>query len=516
MRPELAANAYDAIPYPGAVQNWTHPDQLATKALLAGLRPAALESCRVLELGCGDGTNLTNMAFGLPGGRFLGIDLARKPLEGAIALAEKLGIKNLEFRCADILGLGSDLGEFDFIVIPGLYSWVPAAVRDKLLELCGQCLAPHGVAVVSYNAYPGSFASNMVREMMAYQVRSIEDPAKQIRQARGLVNLLLRCQGEPKAYKAALEQEMKRIAGYSDGVLFHDDLNPHYHPVYFHQFMEHAGRHGLQYLGERCENALDAGDYPEQIRPALRQLSECGIIEREQYLDFIHGRRFRCTFLCREEAAPQRGIEVGQLNDLRVGISREMDVNILIDADGLRFVSDEATLASTNHPLIVAAVSYLLQERPRSVPFAELLEAAQADENVTEANVTDPERDARMLGAFVLRCYLTRLLDLGTWQPPCVAHPSARPVASALARALVRCTPLVPSLRHDCVAILDELGHRLLELLDGTHDRSSLLAELNAIVATNHLPLPDGATAVTPAMVEEKLEALARLGLLSD
>jgi SAM-dependent methyltransferase len=517
MRPEIAATAYDAMPYPGAAQNWAHPDQLATKALLAGMRPAPVESCRVLELGCGGGTNLTSIAFGLPHSRFLGVDLARKPLEGAIQLARELGTQNLEFRCADILDLGPDLGEFDYIVIPGVYSWAPANVRDKVLEICGRCLAAHGVAIVSYNAYPGCYASTMAREMMAYHVRSLEDPGKQIRQARGLMHILVGCQNEGTAYKAALEQEMKRIVGYSDGVFCHDDLDPNYHPVFFHQFIAHAAQHGLQYLGERSEHGLDPDDYPEQIRPALSQLAECGVIEREQYLDFIHGRRFRCTLLCRADVALQRGIEVRRLDDLRVGISREMEVDIAIDAEsGLRFVNEEATLAATRHPLVVAAVSHLLKKRPRSVPFAELLSAAQADESVHSTMVSDPERDGRLLGDFVLRCYLTRLLDLGIWDAPCAPHASERPTASALARALVRTSRFVPSLRHDSVAIQDELGQRLLELLDGSRDRSSLLVELNATVAAGHVQLPDGATAVTPPMLEEKLESLARLALLSN
>ena len=70
-------------------------------------------------------------------------------------------------------------------------------------------------------------------------------------------------------------------------------------------------------------------------------------------------------------------------------------------------------------------------------------------------------------------------------------------------------------MRHDAVAILDELGKRLLELLDGSRDRSSLLVELNATVAAGHAQLPDGATTVTPQMLEEKLEGLAQLALLS-
>ena len=40
----------------------THPDRLATIALLYGMAPRPVDRCRVLELGCGDGSNLIPMA----------------------------------------------------------------------------------------------------------------------------------------------------------------------------------------------------------------------------------------------------------------------------------------------------------------------------------------------------------------------------------------------------------------------------------------------------------------------
>jgi SAM-dependent methyltransferase len=449
------------------------------------------------------------MAFGLPGSQFLGLDLAAKPLEGARALAANLGLRNIEFRCADILDLGPELGEFDYIVVPGLYSWVPEEVRDQLLKLCGQCLAPQGVAIVSYNAYPGAYMSTMVREMIDFHTRSIADPQTQIRQGRGLLNVLARSQTEPTAFKLALDQELKRIANYDDGVFFHDDLNPHYHPVFFHQFVTHAQAHDLQYLGERCENVLDPEQYPAEIRGPLRRLAECGTVEREQYLDFIHRRRFRCTFLCRDDVSldQERGLEC--VSRLLVGISKDMKVNVLVEPGvSVRFETDGETLASTSHPLLIAAVAHLLEVRPAAVPLAELLQAAEAQTSGVPFPEGGPQDNGALLEAFVLRCHLTRLLDLGTWQPHLQVRPSERPVASALARAKITSNPLVPSLRHDAVAILDDRARELFVMLDGSRDRSQLLRELNAAHSSD--------TPVTAAMLEEKLLQLAQLALLSE
>ena len=46
-------------------------------------------------------------------------------------------------------------GQFDYIICHGIYSWVLEAVREKLLKICSSNLVSNGVALVSYNTYPG-------------------------------------------------------------------------------------------------------------------------------------------------------------------------------------------------------------------------------------------------------------------------------------------------------------------------------------------------------------------------
>ena len=79
MTPLAGATPYDEVRYPSYTHTPSHPDRLATQAILFGLTPAPVAACRVLELGCGDGSNLVPMAYGLPGSHFTGIDLANKP-----------------------------------------------------------------------------------------------------------------------------------------------------------------------------------------------------------------------------------------------------------------------------------------------------------------------------------------------------------------------------------------------------------------------------------------------------
>jgi SAM-dependent methyltransferase len=260
----VPSRPYDAVPYPTYPRIETHPDRLATVASLAGLDPAPVTSCRVLEIGCGDGGNVIPMAYFLPESEFLGVDLAAGAIAQGREFVRELKLKNIELREADFREV--DSGEFDYIVAHGLYSWLPTETRDALMKLCAERLAPQGVAYVSYNTWPGRHERHMLREILLYHLRDVRAPKRRLREARSLLALI----GTDAARAMAAEP---------DDLLFHDDLAPVSDPVWFRDFAAHAAAHGLQYLG----NAGPA--------PYFR--------DDEQFDDFIHMRAFRQSLLCR-------------------------------------------------------------------------------------------------------------------------------------------------------------------------------------------------------------------------
>src|ERR1051325_611013 len=89
------AASYDAIPYEGRAQPSTHPDTLATVALLYGLTAPPVARCRVRELGCADGGSLVPMAVTLPGVAFVGLDLSPRQIADAQAMARALNLTNV-------------------------------------------------------------------------------------------------------------------------------------------------------------------------------------------------------------------------------------------------------------------------------------------------------------------------------------------------------------------------------------------------------------------------------------
>src|ERR1035438_5610820 len=110
--------AYPGFPYPN-----THPDRLAAMAILHGLSPARVEQCRVLEIGCNEGSNLIPMAYAIPTSEFVGFDLARLRIEQGQARVGELGLKNVHIFEGDLLQVGTELGQFDYIIAHGFYAW---------------------------------------------------------------------------------------------------------------------------------------------------------------------------------------------------------------------------------------------------------------------------------------------------------------------------------------------------------------------------------------------------------
>jgi len=100
---EAQLTSYEDVPYTSKPLYPTHPDCLATLATLLGMRPAAVDNCRVLELGCASGGNLMPMAASLPESHFLGIDLSPRQIAQGQAVIDAVGIPNIELRPLSIL-----------------------------------------------------------------------------------------------------------------------------------------------------------------------------------------------------------------------------------------------------------------------------------------------------------------------------------------------------------------------------------------------------------------------------
>ena len=476
---EREPTAYDAVTYPGLPFSQTHPDRLATIAALYGLPAAPPGSCRVLELGCGDGGNLIPMAYALPGSTFLGLDFARSAVAQGQEQISALGLANVTLRHADLLDV-SGLGTFDYVIAHGLYSWVPPPVQERVLAIASETLAPNGVAFVSYNALPGCHVRNAMRQMMRWHVRDLEEPAERISQARGLVRFLAEAAPPRPLFSAILKDTLEHQGRQPDAVLFHDDLSDENEPLLFVDFVTRASRHRLKFLSEAdyCDMTVwDAGS------PAGRFLLEVGaanLVLQQQYRDFLIFRRFRQTLLCREDAAAATQPDPDVLRSLCVSANtRPEPANPDIASDqAVTFKTEKEGDVTTPHPLSKAAFLELGLLWPRWIPVPELVEAARARVSAAGGRPVTTEDEARLF-RFLLNAYGANVTRLHRAACPFVTEISERPRASALARLQARSATMVTNLKHQSVQV-DPLVRTFLELLDGTHGRPAIEREMAA------------------------------------
>lgn len=513
---EVAASSYDEVPYASNPFHYSHPDTLATAAILRGLAAAPLVHCRVLELGCAGGGNLLPMAQALPESRFVGIDLSPRQIAEGQALQSAAGIKNAELKTMSILDVGEDFGQFDYIICHGVYSWVPTDVQDKILDICKKNLAPSGVAYVSYNTFPGWHMRSMVREMMLYHVRGFPGPRQRVQQARALLEMLVSsCGQSDSAYTHALKEELQALGTAEDHYIFHEHLETVNEPIYFHQFIERAAAKGLQYLGEARPD-FRAARLPPDVKQKLSPLAH-DVIRREQYTDFLVSRRFRWTLLSHVGLPVRHALYPDVLPNLRVGgflVPKSPGGNLKSD-ERITFIAPSKVEVSSSEPGIKAAFVILAQLAPLDLDFETICQKAQA---LTGAPEPMTWEQRQRLASTVLQCYEADLMELHAYPPAFVRDISERPRTTSLLRCQAAAGPRVTNLRHRLVD-LPPFDRAVLLHLDGSHSRQDLVALLVDDVRTSKLqantkdgsrPTPDA----IPGILEKSLEpALTRLAL---
>ena len=496
----MTATSYDAVSYPGYAYEQTHPDRLATQATLFGMSPASPVDCRVLEIGAGDGGNLIPMALGLPGSEFVGIDLAAEPVARGAALIDELGLTNVSLRVADILELPADLEPFDYVIAHGVYSWIPPQPRDALVAACGRLLAPQGVGYISYNAYPGSYLRDMASDILSFHLQGVGEPGERMARARHLMQLVVAANARTP-YAGVLREHFERVLQHPDPLLYHDDLAEVNTPVYFHEFVAHAARHGLQFLSEARLHDSQLHELPEDVARELGRLPENAVL-REQYIDFVVNRMFRQTLLCREDVAVDRTLDARRLAGLSFAAPLGIDRSAV--GEEPTFTGRRGVSFQPGRRRLTAALEVIAAAWPRAVTFERLT-----------ANLDVAARER--LGGELLEIHAAGVLDLHIEPPAPAAVPGAHPVASPLAlRQAAAGLDRVTSLRHASVRLEDPLATHLLSLLDGTRDRDDLEAAIREYVAGGGL---DG-TGVDPppgelaAAIDAALARLAELSLL--
>jgi SAM-dependent methyltransferase len=512
---------YDEIPYPGGVFPSTHPEHLATIASLYGMNPMPVDRCRVLELGCGFGANLLPMAFHYPQARFVGIDLSATSVARGQQNLAALGLSNIELRHLDILDIGPDFGEFDYIISHGVYSWVPDIVRDKMLAIFKANLSPQGVCYVSYNAYPFSHARNLARDMVLFHTRGITDSRNKIAQARAILHFLSDAARADTVHGAMLREQYTRVSKMADEFFFHDDLNEAAQAFLLYQVVERAQLHGLQYLSDADFARSDLDRYPDGVRSVLQGFPNEELVARHQYQDFIDGFGFRRTLLCHDDVMLRRTVPPDFMRRCYFTSASSPLEGKSNPTDGseLQFGTRDKSIFGTSHGVVKAAYLLLGKAWPRALSFYELLKLTRL-ELYAEDESRERENDAETLAEAMYNLACNDAISFSLYPRGPAATATDKPFASLLARRQSETDTVVVNLLHQSARLENPEACRILQLLDGTRDLDQLVAEVHARRAGAHSHLADAETEdantdATRDSVQNFLIQARKLGLLS-
>jgi SAM-dependent methyltransferase len=481
-------NLYDRVRYPSQIFGHTNPAALGALARLLGRPIAPMERSRVLEIGCGEGVNLINMALAAPHAEFLGLDLAPATIATARATAASCGSANVSFHARNLADADAKLGAFDVIVAHGVYAWTSAAVRTALLRVVGERLAPDGVAVISYATLPASRFNQAIRDMLLVATDGVDDPRAKLDAARAYLAEAIAAWSDAEADEAALKSLARRILQRAPEVLLHDELGPDYAPQLLVEVVAHAAKSGLTYLCDADPTLSAEAFFPSEDFKAIRARAAGDWVRFEQLADFRAVRTFRYSVFGRGGGADRR-IDATRL----IGLWAFADLTIAEAdphrPDGAAFVSTRGGKLRTDNPRFAAFLVRLAEAYPLGVRL-------------------DSEDEAHALCEPVIRLFLAHVVELRTAQPPCVRISGDRPEASALARIQAgRGETQLATLRHAMIRIDEPSMLAFVPLMDGSRTRAELVQEFGRLFAV--------AQDEAEWRLDESLAELGRRGLMT-
>lgn len=475
--------AYTAVPYEGQVTAQTDPDNLAVVGTLLGMHPVPLPEARVLEIGCADGGNLVPMAARFPTATFVGLDLTPALIERAEAYAERAGLTNVTWLAVDIADPELALGPFDYIIVHGVWSWVPEGVRTAILKRCADWLSPRGLATISYNVWPGWSLRSPMRGMLAWHANHADEPEQRITRARELATWLTELPSNRRLLGRAMRGELADVAEMTDWYLFHEHLAKDNHPVWFHEFAALAQDNGLAYVGDAEFADMVPVDLPGEVQDGIEALAT-DRLSYEQYLDFARERAFRRTVLAPAGTPVDYAISSDRLASLHVG------ARLFFSTD---WALDDVPQGVTGWPMGVkpkspdGLVGLVAANRAHKQMWQRIADAWPSTLSVADA--VDGLGDDQGLRQQLLIAYLQHGVRL--FSEPRVSHDvSATPCARRAVRAEAHLgRDWLTTGWHRTLGASD-LDRALLRILNGEHSVDAIAADMQRSFVRGTLPLP--------------------------
>ncbi len=385
--------------------------------LLSGRHAPKIENA--CELGFGQGLSVAMHAAAQPSVNWYGTDF--NPSQAAFA-SEMAGLAGADAKLFDQsfseFCARTDLPDFDFIGLHGIWTWISDENRQILVDFIRRKMRPGGVLYISYNTLPGWSATAPIRHLIKRHADVMGAPGVgMIGQAGASLAFLEEFLAlDPlyaKANPAAVER-LKAIKGQDRQYVAHEYMNRDWLPMYFADMEKWLAEAKVDFAASA--NALDSLNdlnmTPDQAT-FMRNIPDASL--RETLRDFYTNQQFRRDYWLRGIRNLVGHEQVALLREERVVLtSARADLPTKV-----RGVLGEAGLMEQiYHPVYDA----LRDHKPRTI-------------GEIEAEVT-----AKGVSLQQLISAITILFGLGVIQPvaPGQDHSKAKTRTNALNRAIAK------------------------------------------------------------------------------
>lgn len=301
-------DSYDNFLYVSKAFPNTNINSLLAKGKIYGLTPAPLKGARVLELGSSCGGNIIPQALYYPEATFTGIDLSPVQVQHGNDLIQSMGLTNVTLLEKNIMDIDDDFGTFDYILVHGIWSWVPDVVKDKILTICNRNLSDRGIAYISYNTYPGWKRLEQLRDIMLYSEKhapndSLKDRTVYTKNVLKLIAETMKMDERSRVQSDYKINNINRVIESNDYYVGHEYLEPFNDPVYVSQFVERAERLGCTYVGDESLQRSFITWLDDAVVENIKALSQGNHVDKEQYYDYVYDTQFRMALLTKPKNA---------------------------------------------------------------------------------------------------------------------------------------------------------------------------------------------------------------------
>ena len=286
-----------------------------------GFRP---EGYRYADFGCGSGLTLTLLAAANPNAEFVGLDINPEHIRKARELAGSTGVSNVSFHEADFTALGNlDLHPFDYIAVSGVFSWLDAAARARLVRAVAERLRPEGVCYVQYTTLPSAAISNILGVLTQLLAAGEEgNSAERVLGAVGALSDILKTDNlQFNQFYPMAAQILERQSGLNPNYLAHDVLNSDPHGLWFHETARSFEAEGLSFAGQaRIQmNVFDALS-PPALADAFNKFctQRSDPVLREEMINLLSNANVRMDLYTKTDTAAEAGPDGKALADVFV------------------------------------------------------------------------------------------------------------------------------------------------------------------------------------------------------